>query len=120
MLPDRLFENMQAAILDELVFLSPGPLIEQIILKTAKPNTIPTEDIAGLQTVSQQAIDQELVTICQRAFGLTRGVHECVALHTVGDKANRKLCGGILPERSTFSKRCLQKIDGFDQRVIGL
>src|SRR6266404_129901 len=111
---------MQAAFLDQLVFLSPGSLIEQITLETAKPNTIPTEDISGLQTVAQQAIDQELITVCQRAIGLTRGVRKYVALHSVGYKANRKLCGGILPECSPSSKRCLQEIDSFDQRVMGL
>src|SRR5208283_3476794 len=64
MLPDRLAQDIQSCLGDQL-FLAGAPqlLIDEIVINTSEPDAVATKDIASFHAVTELAIEEELVAI---------------------------------------------------------
>ena len=56
------------SLLKRFQMLLARAIARDIILETAEADTVPTENIAGFQTIAQKTIDQELITIWEKTF----------------------------------------------------
>jgi hypothetical protein len=68
------------------------------VLKTAKADTIPAEDVARFQLSPQEEVDQTLVPVGAQAFLASRRWEIQIAFHGVWDAAERKRGRGLLAE----------------------
>ena len=73
MFANGLFETFQAGLLNELVFVLPLVIIDQVVLKTPEAHAISAEDIAGFESAPQRPIDKKLIAIRSQA-SLSTGI----------------------------------------------
>ena len=69
MCSNRLFEQRQARVGNQVVFVLPGLIVQKIIFKTAEADAIAAKDVTGFKAMTEQAIDQELIAIRQAVGG---------------------------------------------------
>src|SRR5260370_6930944 len=64
MLPDRLAQDIQSCLGDQL-FLAGAPqlFIDEIVINTSEPDAVATKDIASFHAVTELTIEEELVAI---------------------------------------------------------
>jgi hypothetical protein len=60
---DRLLENFQSRLGNELVLIRPLVITEQIVLHTAEPDAVAAVDIACFQTVAQVPVQEKFIAI---------------------------------------------------------
>jgi hypothetical protein len=102
-----------------MVFRLPLLIVEQIVLKTPKTRALPAEDIARLQAVAQEPIDQKFITVGAQAF-VTLGICRIqVAFERLPDTADRELLHRILAEWLASLPGRGEKVDGIQHRMAG-
>jgi len=65
---DGLLEQRKSRGSDQGVFVLPALLIQQVILKTAKADTLLTEDVPRLQPATEEQIDQKFIAVEAQAL----------------------------------------------------
>ena len=98
MVGDGLPEDGEPGVAQEGVFRLPLVIVQQIVLKTAKTDTIPAEDVTCFQLSPQEKVDQKLVPVGAQAFRASRLLEIQVTFHGVRDAAERKRGRGLLAE----------------------
>ena len=79
-------------------FVLPALIIQQVVLKTAKADTLAAEDVAGLQPSAEEQIDQKLIAVGAQALLASRLLGIEIAFHFGGDPAEREGRWGLLTE----------------------
>src|SRR5262245_49298647 len=70
MVPNGRGEAGQAGLGEELDFVVlPAILRDEVILETAKTDTVAAEDIASFEAMAEEPIDQELIAIGEEGLG---------------------------------------------------
>ena len=118
MLLNGLRQHRQAGLGDQMVFRLPLLIVEQIVLKTAKADTVPAEDIPRLQPSAEEQIHQKLITIGAQPLLTSRLLGIEVAFHFGRDAAERKGCCGLLTEGAPLPPHRLQKLDGLQEGIV--
>lgn len=71
MLADRLLEERQTSVAQQLIFVLHLLIVQQIVFKAAKMHAVTAKNIASFQAVTQLAVDQKLIAIGdQLRFGV--------------------------------------------------
>ena len=117
LLGDRIGQPPQAGVDQEPLLLPPLSVVEEIILEAPKPDTVPAEDLAGLEAVAEQPVDQELIAVDERTFATVGVLGKEVALKGVRDHAAGQRIRGELAERFALLERRLQELDRRDPGV---
>src|SRR5215510_13511846 len=116
---NRLGETGQARLGEELAFVVlPAVLRDEVILETAKTDTIAAEDIASFEAMAEEPIDQELIAIGEQGLGPMGLGPIHVAFRGRRDTSPRHCGHWIGTEGPSFPYSLLQKLDRVHQRAL--
>jgi hypothetical protein len=119
LLLNGLLEEWEPRASDQGVLLLPALIVQQIVFKTAKADTVSAEDVSGLQPSAEKQIDQKLIAVGAQALLISRLLGIEIALHLGWEPAERKGRGGLLTEGASLSPHRLQKLDGLQEGTVG-
>src|SRR5271166_2340918 len=118
MLPDRLAQDIQSCLGDQL-FLAGAPqlLIDEIVINTSEPDAVATKDIASFHAVTELAIEEELVAI-RKQLAAVAVLLVKIALHPFRNPAQWDVLFLVAAQSLATSKRLLQELHGLNERII--
>src|SRR2546426_9716189 len=72
LLLNGLLEEREPRASDQGILLLPALIVQQVVFKTAKADTVSAEDVPGLQSSAEEQIDQKLIAVGAQALLLRR------------------------------------------------
>jgi hypothetical protein len=103
---------------DQRFLRLPLLIIKQIVLKTAEQDAVPTEDIASFESIAQQPIDQEFISIGVDSLLTLLVKHIQMPLVAHRNKGGGDSVGCELPKRSSSLEGGFQELDGAEEGQI--